>query len=340
MGQKLSSISNKNIKHVLNNCVSFRNEKIVILYDTQCELSTILKHSYEKATNSTAVDFFGKQKEEVIEMFQELNEADLVVLIQSQMFRLDDYRIRLRLFDRGIKNIEHVHLGNIPKEQYSQYLKSLSFDPFGENDGKLGRRIKEIVDRSNSATVKCNGGTILEYKTPMEEVKLNIGDYEGMTNVGGTFPVGEVFTEPKDLNGVNGKLMIWGYPDLSRVVQVVEKPFELTIEKGLLVDTKNAPASFIELIDVIREGEGDIVMREFGLGLNKELNRINRLTDVTAFERQRGMHISLGKKHTVFAKEGISKRKTKFHIDLFVDVNEILMDDVTIWKNNDYVTKE
>jgi hypothetical protein len=339
MLQKLTSISNKNIQHVLHNCVSFRKEKIVILYDTQCELSTILKQSYENATNVTAIDFFETQKEEVIQMFQELNQGDLVVLIQSQMFRLDDYRIRLRLFDRGIKNIEHVHLGNIPADQYSQYLSSLSFDPFSENDGKLGRRLKEIVDRSSSATVKCHGGTTLEYKTPMEEVKLNIGDYKGMSNVGGTFPIGEVFTEPKDLNGVNGKIMIWGYPDLSRVVQVVD-PFELTIEKGLLVDTKNAPTSFIDVIDAIREGEGDIVMREFGLGLNKELNRVNRLTDVTAFERQRGMHISLGKKHTVYAKEGISKRKTKYHIDLFVDVNEILMGDVVIWKDNDYVVRE
>lgn len=61
---------------------------------------------------------------------------------------------------------------------------------------------------------------------------------------------------------------------------------------------------------------------------------------MTAFERQRGMHISLGKKHTVYAKEGISKRKTKFHIDLFVDVSEILMDDYAIYKDNDYVNIE
>lgn len=140
----------------------------------------------------SAIDFFEKQKEEVTEMFQHLNEGDLVVLIQSQMFRLDDYRIRLRLFDRGmtfslftkifrfskciwsfsliligIKNIEHVHLGNIPEEQYCDYINSLNFDPYGENDGILGRKIKKIIDKSNSATVKCHGGTSLFYNTPM-----------------------------------------------------------------------------------------------------------------------------------------------------------------------------
>lgn len=34
----------------------------------------------------------------------------------------------------------------------------------------------------------------------------------GMKNVGGTFPIGEVFSEPKDLTKVNGELMIFGYP--------------------------------------------------------------------------------------------------------------------------------
>lgn len=48
--------------------------------------------------------------------------------------------------------------------------------------------------------------------------------------------------------------MIWGFPDLERVVRVVDNPFELTIEKGLLVDVKNAPPAFNELIDVIKEG--------------------------------------------------------------------------------------
>ena len=145
MLQKLASISNKNVQHILQNCVSFRKEKIIILYDSHCELSNIIKDSYQNATNVEAINFFEKSKEDVIGMLQECNQGDLVVLIQSQMFRLDDYRIRLRLFERGIKNIEHVHLGNIPKEQYIYYVNSLSFDPYGENDGKLGKSDRSHV---------------------------------------------------------------------------------------------------------------------------------------------------------------------------------------------------
>lgn len=298
----------------------------------------MLARSYEEVTNQTGLDFFEYTKDEILKEFDGLDKGDLVVLVQSQTFRIDDYRIRLRLFEKGIKNVEHVHLGNLPEDQYPQYIESLSFNPFGI-DGKLARKLKQIIEKSTKTTVYCDQ-TTLSYETPMEEVKLNLGDYEGMINIGGTFPVGEVFTEPKILNGVNGKLKIWGFPDLSRLVQVMDVPFEITITNGLLTDSSGAPDSFLQLLDVIREGEGDIAIREFGLGLNGELSKQKMLYDVTAFERQRGMHVSLGKKHTVYAKEGIAKRKSKFHIDLFVDVKEIVVDDFSIWKDNDYAVQE
>lgn len=54
------------------------------------------------------------------------------------------------------------------------------------------------------------------------------------------------------------------------------------------------------------------------------------VSDVTAFERQEGLHLSLGKKHTVFKKPGISS-KERFHIDMFVDVQQIIADGETIY---------
>lgn len=83
--------------------------------------------------------------------------------------------------------------------------------------------------------------------------------------------------------------------------------------------------------------EGDVLIREFGLGLNSHMGRFRPVNDVTAFERQIGMHVSMGKKHTVYGKEGISKRKTRFHIDLFVDLEKITCDDTTIWLGDKYV---
>jgi hypothetical protein len=40
--------------------------------------------------------------------------------------------------------------------------------------------------------------------------------------------------------------------------------------------------------------------------------------------------LSLGKKHTVYKKAGMSKRQ-RFHIDMFADAKQILMDGETVY---------
>jgi hypothetical protein len=115
-------------------------------------------------------------------------EGDIVVMVQSDCFRLDEYRFRLKLFERHLKNIEHVHLGFIPTQQYLHYVNALSFDP--QRDGSVGLRLKQHIDKTKKIVVECYGGTQLVYDTEMEPTLLNIGDYSGMKNVGGTFPIG------------------------------------------------------------------------------------------------------------------------------------------------------
>jgi aminopeptidase len=74
------------------------------------------------------------------------------------------------------------------------------------------------------------------------------------------------------------------------------------------------------------------LVREFGLGLNPAMGKHSPLNDVTAFERQVGLHMSLGRKHTVFKKPTIiSQKSARFHLDLFVDVEEIRIDDDPIF---------
>lgn len=66
-----------------------------------------------------------------------------------------------------------MHLGNVPENQYFDYINSLNFDPYGENDGKLGRRLKRVVEKASSATVYCHGGARLSYDTSM----VSLSDY-------------------------------------------------------------------------------------------------------------------------------------------------------------------
>jgi hypothetical protein len=61
------------------------------------------------------------------------------------------------------------------------------------------------------------------------------------------------------------------------------------------------------------------------------------LSDITAFERILGLHFSLGEKHSVYKKDGITTNKTKFHIDIFPVVDEVYADDVLIFKDGRYL---
>ena len=178
-----------------------------------------------------------------------------------------------------------------------------------------------------------------------------------------TFPVGEVFSEPHNLTAVNGETYLFAYPNPStRCIEVAPEPFKIKIEKGLVVDhAPHSPAPYVEMINVrfcndnqnvtffgcfwsltscccswFRALEQEAVVREFGLGLNRASNISKPLNDVTAFERQLGLHFSCGKKHNVFKKPGM-KKNTRMHVDLFVAMRKMTIDDRIVFENGDFV---
>eukprot|EP01112_Ceratiomyxa_fruticulosa_P012673 TRINITY_DN3522_c0_g2_i1.p1 TRINITY_DN3522_c0_g2~~TRINITY_DN3522_c0_g2_i1.p1 ORF type:complete len:252 (-),score=42.34 TRINITY_DN3522_c0_g2_i1:72-827(-) len=242
----------------------------------------------------------------------------------AMQYAFGEYRIRLELFRRGMKNIEHVHLKLLDPSEHIHYVNALGFDPV-ENK-PLSLWLKNKLDNCKKAVVRSRGGAELVYDTKMEPSLLNTGDYT--TNVGGTFPIGEVFTEASDLTKVNGEVELFAFPNIERKVEFHDKSWRVRFEKGNLVwcDPETTPASFQHMLDLIREGEMDAVIREFGVGLNRAMGKNMKVTDVTAFERQLGLHFSIGKKHTVFKKPGM-KVKARFHMDIFVDVDSITLDD-------------
>jgi hypothetical protein len=63
------------------------------------------------------------------------------------------------------------------------------------------------------------------------------------------------------------------------------------------------------------------------LGLNARIGKPPILVnDLTAFERQQGLHLSLGKKHNVFKKPQIQGKLARFHIDMFVEYEQMEID--------------
>ncbi len=63
------------------------------------------------------------------------------------------------------------------------------------------------------------------------------------------------------------------------------------------------------------------------------------VADIFAFERQHGMHISLGKKHNVYKTGAIKAKHTRFHIDVFINVKNItiLDDDTQLFGDGKYL---
>ncbi len=298
------------------------SRKALVVFDLQCPLSRLVTEAYRTALpDARYIDYNATTKEAVMAAVDLLNPKDLVVMIQSMTFRLDDFRIRIELFKRGLAVIEHMHLERATDDrQIAIYVDAMAYDP--DYYRPLGRALKAKIDAAETVKVFC-AGTVLTYEGGMEPTKLNVGDYEGMTNVGGTFPIGEVFSEPRDLAKVNGEVKLFAFAGLDHLVQMHE-PFTVRIEKGIVV-SHEGPASFQEVLDQISADE-QVMVREFGIGLNRAMGKDRVLKDITAFERQRGLHLSLGEKHGVYKKPGFNPKKTHFHIDVFVDVERIELD--------------
>ena len=323
----------EHLRAMVSDAIQHREEhRALVIYDTQSPLASILLHAYrEVLPDARYLDIDQTTPEEILQAIHELQSRDLVVLIQSSNFRLNEFRFRIVLFERSLKTIEHLHLNRMSEDQYQTYIDALAYDPAYYRT--YGPALKRALDGASRVEVFCPG-TVLTYDSPMEEAKLNIGDYTGMKNIGGTFPIGEVFTEPKEWAGVNGEVMIFAFAGFDHQVQF-HKPFKAVIKEGIL-DAPEAPTVFQETLAMIREEER-VMVRELGLGLNRALTKQRVVNDITAFERMKGVHLSLGEKHGVYKKPGLQPKKTRYHVDVFIDVERILVDGRALFEAGDYL---
>ncbi len=305
----------------------------LIVYDEQSGLSRLLSEAYRTILrNANAVNFDRSSPDAILEMIDSLSPGDLVVLVQSDSFRLSRFRIRIELFKRGLKVIEHPHLSRMRKEEYQTYFESLAYDPSYYRT--VGPLLKERITRASR--IKILGETTeLIYDTAFLEPKLNIGQYEGMKNIGGQFPIGEVFTEPADLRSVNGSVTLFAFGNADFSVHLPDKPFTVLVERGLLVSSPDAPAGFLAVLDEIQRWEKTVSVRELGFGLNRAFSRERHVTDIGSYERMCGIHLSLGAKHLQYKKPDFP-RKQGFHVDVFVDAKRVEIDGFTVFRHGAY----
>ncbi len=335
MNPQLLTAAVQNISDILTLSIKYKpsTEKALVIYDTEHELTNILTLAYQTALpHAHFVDIASVSKQSAIELINTYSKGDLVILIQTGSFRLDDFRIRLHLFNNGLKVIEHLHLYRNTPDQWETYINSLEYDPNWYH--KMGRWLEAQIIQANSLEITSpNGNTLTTAK--LEAPKLNIGDFTGMTNIGSTYPIGEVFTEAQDFATMYGRIEINAFANENFEIEF-HSPFWVEIRAGHIVQwSPDAPASFIVIIQKVQEFE-PLLIREIGFGLNRAISNEKPLNDITAFERKLGVHMSLGHKHSVYKKPGISAGKAKFHVDLFLAVASVKLGNDDIFHRGEY----
>ena len=103
--------------------------RAVIVADAGCALALTLAEAYRRCLPTAQfIDFDAVTAQEVLAAFEPMAARDLVILIQSTSFRLEAFRIRVELFKRGLKVIEHPHLSRMTGKQTGYYIDSLAYD--------------------------------------------------------------------------------------------------------------------------------------------------------------------------------------------------------------------
>ncbi|MFA6188424.1 MAG: hypothetical protein WC680_04000 [Sulfuricurvum sp.] len=335
--EALISRASSHLSDLLNTVFTHTNqERAVVVYDTNCRLSNILAEAYKcSLPDAILIDFHQRTPEEILTIFGELKAYDFVALVQSTSFRLNEFRMRVELFKRKIKVIEHPHLSRMSDDEAPYYIDALAYD--SDYYRGVGRALKAKIDTAPSGVLD-SGGELLIYSTPFESAKLNIGDYSEMTNIGGQFPLGEVFTEAQDLTALNGRVKIFSFGDVTYKLNYPQTPITLIVAEGQVVECENSTPAFDQILSNIRRDEGGVVwIRELGLGLNRAFSKTRTVADTGTYERMCGVHLSLGAKHGIYGKPGFKRRDGRYHVDVFVDTHTFTLGNEVVYKDGAWI---
>lgn len=333
--KKLSDIGAQHLRDILSIAIMHSPQRTaMVVFDSRCPLARVLTEAYRRSLpEAIFIDFDAVTPNQILEAFKTLVPSDLVVLIQSTSFRLEAFRIRVELFQRSLKVIEHPHLESMLAKEIKYYIESLAYDPVYYRG--VGNKLKSLIDKASYGVVD-SGGELLTFSSSFESAKLNIGDYSEMKNIGGQFPIGEVFTEAQDLESVNGRVRIFVFGDTSFKVNKPEKPITLVVAKGRVIEAINSTPEFDKVLENIRADEGEVWLRELGFGMNRAFSQSRMVSDIGTFERMCGIHLSLGAKHGIYKKPNFRRADTKHHVDVFAVTERVYLDDVVVYQHGEW----
>lgn len=330
------ALAEKHVRDILTLAIEHTSaHSATVVFDARCDLAIALMEAYRRNLPlANFINFDTVAPESVRATFEQLPPNDLVVLIQSTHFRLNAFRMRVELFKRSLKVIEHPHLSRMPGTEAQLYIEALAYEP--DYFRSVGKALKVRIDQAKVGVIHSAGEQLI-FSSGFEPAKLNVGDYREMKNVGGQFPIGEVFTESKDLEATNGRVAISFFGDASFLVNKPERPITLIIKQGRVSEVVNSTAEFDQILANIRADEGEIWVRELGLGLNRAFTQEKTVSDIGTYERMCGVHLSLGAKHGSYNKPNIKKSAAKYHVDVIVLTESVTLDGEVIYRDRAWV---
>ena len=333
---RLVELAEQNLNQLLTHVFKHTAvHKAVVVFDCASELASVLTQAYKRCLpDAQFVDFNQSSADAVLAILAGLMASDLVVLVQSTNFRLEAFRIRVELFKRGLKVIEHPHLSRMVGEEVAYYIDALAYDPAYFRG--VGQQLKAAIDRAQNGCLISGEGASearLIFNSYFESAKLNVGDYSEMQNIGGQFPIGEVFTEAQELSAVHGRVRIFAFGDTQYRVNRPSMPITLIVEGGQVVATENSTPAFDVVLANIRADEQVVWLREVGFGLNRAFTNNRSVSDIGSYERMCGVHLSLGAKHGIYGKPNFKRGDGKYHIDVFAVTDKVMLDTQVVYEN-------
>ena len=152
-----------NIQDILTHAMGWDGSaSALVLHDRQCALARELTAAYERCLPSaTILDYEHLEPGQASNAFDALDPGDLVVLIQSTRFQIETFRLRIELFKRSLKVIEHPHLARMAPDQGQTYVDALAYDPVYTR--RTGVALKERVDRAKEGIILGNGLELVRF---------------------------------------------------------------------------------------------------------------------------------------------------------------------------------
>jgi aminopeptidase len=296
-------------------------------------------HISSKEIDTSLLNFENNSAEWIIEVDPQIesikNElitlpaGSIVILVQSTNFRLSTFRIRLELFHRGIHVVEFNHLAYISDQEIETFANCLTYNT--PEYVRIQNAFTELEKTATFTRVQSVNGEFLTFWA-VENIRGNTWDYSQSVNKWWTYPIWELFTEARDLSDVNGKCLIEAYPREDFSVEHCES-FEIIIENGRVLPNDHFPPIFAKLYNWVVQYEWEVMVRELGFGLNNAISNTTPLSDINFHERKTGVHLSLGKKHGIYGKKLPKTEIQRFHIDVFVALEAVYVDDKRVFEN-------